>query len=326
MKRVLLLALFLSFALGLLGCSGPENLKTEKGNMYFVKDADGNKITFSQKPTRILPMGSGVPEIVIDITGPDRLIAIPDYYTNENSSFVAGKAMKVKHKVPRIMPVEAIIKLKPDLVLTYNNFEKAKIQTLRDMGVKVVTIKTPGKILEVERSVQLVADAVGESARGKEIVANMENVFDLIKSVNDRIPVKERKRILAISVEGAFGAKGGLFDDLCKYACLQNAAGEVELPPGGRISKEGILKLKPDVILLPTATRMLAEEKRKSMLKEFLDDPSYRTLKAIQENSIIQMPDKNYRYCVSHYAAEGAYRLASMTYPQYYKDKVIPKL
>lgn len=326
MKRLLFLIVVLGLALGLVGCSGPKTSKPEKGNVYSVKDAAGVTVSFSEKPTKIIPLGSGVPEIVIDITGPDRLLTIPEYYTNENSSFVAEKARRVKQKVPRFMPIESIIKLKPDLVLTHSNFEREKMQTLRDMGIKVVTIKTPRSIADVKRSVQIIADTVGESARGKEIVTNMDNIFALIKSVNDQIPIKERKRLLAISVEGAFGAKGGLFDDLCKHACLQNAASEVDLPPGGRISKEGIIKLKPDVILLPTATRMLSDEKRQSMLKEILEDPSYKTLKAIKEKSIIQLPDKNYRYCVSHYAAEGAYRLASMTYPQYYKDKPMPKL
>lgn len=90
--------------------------------------------------------------------------------------------------------------------------------------------------------------------------------------------------------------------------------------------KEGIVKLQPDVILLPTATRMMADSKRKTAIDEILHDPSYMTLKAVQNKQIIALPDKYYRYCVSHYAAEAAYVLASSVYPQYYKQLQMPGL
>jgi len=50
------------------------------------------------------------------------------------------------------------------------------------------------------------------------------------------------------------------------------------------------------------------------------------TLKAVQNKQIIALPDKYYRYCVSHYAAEAAYVLASSVYPQYYEQLQMPGL
>ena len=298
----------------------------DKQAMYTVKDATGAEVSFSEKPRRIIPLGTGVPEIVTDITGPERILALPEYFCDEQVSFIAEKAQKVAIKTERIVPVEQIMKLQPDLVITPFNYDRTKIETMRSMGLKVFVVKAPHNMQEIEQCVLDVSNAAGESEKGKMIVRNMEKTFSLIRKTNALIPLQERKKILAVSVEGAFGVKGGLFDDLCHYACVENAAGNIELPGGARIGKEGIVKLQPDVILLPTATRMVSDSKRKAAIDEILHDLSYMTLKAVKNKQIIALPDKYYRYCVSHYAAEAAYVLASSVYPEYYKQVKMPGL
>ena len=252
-----------------------KGLKThDEQALYTVQDATGVNISFKEKPHRILPLGVGVPDIVMDITGPERIVALPEYFSDAQVSFIADKAKKVQIKTERIIPVEQIMKLKPDLVLAPYNADRTKIETMRSMGIKVFVVKAPHNMQEIEQCVLDVSEAVGEVEKGKSIVQNMKSIFELIKKTNSSIPVTERKKILAVSVEGAFGVKGGLFDDLCHYAYIENAAGNIELPTGARIGKEGIVKLQPDVILLPTATRMMADSKRKAAIDEILHDPS----------------------------------------------------
>lgn len=304
-----------------------KNMSTQDQQaVYTVKDATGVDVSFSEKPRRIIPLGTGVPEIVMDITGSERILALPGYFSDEQVSFIAAKAQKVAVKTERIVPVEQILKLQPDLVITPYNYDRTKIETMRSMGLKVFVVKAPHNMQEIEHCVLDVSNAVGEGDKGKMIVRNMENIFSVIQKTNTAVPLQERKKILAVSVEGAFGVKGGLFDDLCHYACVENAAGNVELPSGARIGKEGVVKLQPDVILLPTATRMVSDSRRKAAIDEILRDPSYMTLKAVQNKQIIALPDKYYRYCVSHYAAEAAYILASSVYPEYYKQVKMPPL
>lgn len=325
MKRLIYVLMLAALTLLTVACGNSIKIYDEKV-LYTVKDVTGVNITFSEKPHRIIPLGVGVPDIVMDIVGPERILALPTYFTDEQVSFIAGKAKKVPIKTERIVPVEQIMKLQPDLVLVPYNSDRTKIETMRSMGIKVVVVKAPHNMQEIEQCVLDVGVAVGEAEKGKTIVQNMKSIFELIKKTNSSIPVTERKKILAVSVEGAFGVKGGLFDDLCHYAYIENAAGNIELPTGARIGKEGIVKLQPDVILLPTATRMMADSKRKTAIDEILHDPAYMTLKAVQNKQIIALPDKYYRYCVSHYAAEAAYVLASSVYPQYYEQLQMPRL
>ena len=325
MKRLICVIMLVTLAFCAMACG--KGLKThDEQALYTVQDATGVNISFKEKPHRILPLGVGVPDIVMDITGPERIVALPEYFSDAQVSFIADKAKKVQIKTERIIPVEQIMKLKPDLVLAPYNADRTKIETMRSMGIKVFVVKAPHNMQEIEQCVLDVSEAVGEVEKGKSIVQNMKSIFELIKKTNSSIPVTERKKILAVSVEGAFGVKGGLFDDLCHYAYIENAAGNIELPTGARIGKEGIVKLQPDVILLPTATRMMADSKRTAAIDEILHDPSYMTLKAVQNKQIIALPDKYYRYCVSHYAAEAAYVLASSVYPQYYKQLQMPRL
>lgn len=326
-KRIMLY-LLLIIILIVSGCKANSEYVNDKG-MYSAIDATNHKVEFQAKPKRIIALGVGLPEILIDIVGPNRVISITDFYDDETVSFVSEKAKKVHLKHSKVIPVEKILALKPDLVLVPLNAQPAKINNLREVGLKVVVVEHATGVESIMKNVQQVANAVGEKGTGEEIIANMKAIFHQIESINQNIPPAKRKKILAVSVEGAFGVKGGLFDDLCKHAFIENAAGNIELPKGARISKEAILKLQPDLLLVPSATRMITEDKRQDMIDNVLNDPAYMTLKAVKNKDIIALPDKYYRYCVSHYVAEAAFVLASKVYPEYYQDihmhRLLPK-
>ena len=324
MKKIIF-CLLIILVLMLVGCT-KENQKSISSGLYSVKDCTEEVVQFEQRPQRILALGTGIPEILVDVVGPERVVAIPKYFEDDRVSFIAEKAKKIKLKTERVIPVESILKMEPDLVIAPYNADRAKIETMRSMGLKVFVVKAPHKMTEIEQCVIDVSKAVGNPDRGLKIVDNMHNIFNIIERTNNKVPLKDRKTVLALSAEGAFGVKGGLFDDLCHYAVIKNAAGNISLPSGARISKEAVVKLQPDFLLLPTATRMMDDSKMQDSIKEILNDPAYMTLKAVRNKQIIALPDKYYRYCVSHYAAKSAYELAKNVYPAYYKNVDEPEL
>lgn len=325
MKKLLFCLLMIVSMSALIGCSS-EKEKSAGQYLYAVKDYTDTTIEFTSKPKRILPLGTGIPEILIDLVGPERVVAMPKYFDDDEVSFVADKAKRVKIKTERVIPVEGILKMKPDLVIAPYNSDRTKIETMRSVGLKVVVVKAPHNMQEIEQCVIDVSNAVGNPERGGQIVHNMKDIFALIERTNSQILPADRKKVLALSVEGAFGVKGGLFDDLCHYAVIKNAAGDISVPSGARINKEAVVKLQPDILILPAATRMMSNAKRKEAINEILHDPAYMTLAAVKNKQFIELQDKYYRYCVSHYAAKSAYVLAKNTYPDVYKNLSEPDL
>ena len=152
MKRLICVIMLVTLAFCAMACG--KGLKThDEQALYTVQDATGVNISFKEKPHRILPLGVGVPDIVMDITGPERIVALPEYFSDAQVSFIADKAKKVQIKTERIIPVEQIMKLKPDLVLAPYNADRTKIETMRSRGRKVFVVKAPHNMQEIEQCV-----------------------------------------------------------------------------------------------------------------------------------------------------------------------------
>ena len=116
MKRLICVIMLVTLAFCAMACG--KGLKThDEQALYTVQDTTGVNISFKEKPHRILPLGVGVPDIVMDITGPERIVALPEYFSDAQVSFIADQAKKVQIKTERIIPVEQIMKLKLIILL-----------------------------------------------------------------------------------------------------------------------------------------------------------------------------------------------------------------
>ena len=97
MKRLICVIMLIALALLAMACG--KGLKThDEEALYTVQDATGVNIRFREKPHRILPLGVGVPDIVMDLTGPERILALQKYFYAAQVSFIADKAKKLPIK------------------------------------------------------------------------------------------------------------------------------------------------------------------------------------------------------------------------------------
>ena len=296
------------------GCSESNAVSTST-EVHEITDTMGNVIKVPIKPQRIVSLNLGTDEILIDLVKPERIIALSYLAEDEGISSIVDKAKKVNQKLTDKGNVEAIIALKPDLVLMSDAVSADVGVTLREMGINVYISKTPATIEETKARVLDLAKVVDEVEKGQALVADMENALTEVNEKLANITKDKQRTIIAFSFSGAFGRKTALFNDMCVQAKVINGAGEAGLEKGEVLSKEQIVKINPDIFLLPTWNTK--KQSADSYREEIRSDPAYENVKAIKNNRLIYVSDQ-YRYCVSQYVTESVKQIAKTVYPEYF--------
>lgn len=234
-------------------CSGC-GIKAESDKnkvVYSVTDVTGTVIEFSEKPKRIVSMGIGSDEILLELVEPERIAALTYLADDAGISSVSVKAQVIKGRVQR-NNLEAILSYAPDLVVVPDWDGIGFVGQLRSAGIKVYVHKTPNTMQEIKANIAELAAAVGEDEQGYLLQQQMDERLSAIWSKVGKIKPEQRKKIVALSFMGPMGIKGSSFDDMCHYANIINAVENLDIPRNAAFSEEQMLLLDPDIILVPS--------------------------------------------------------------------------
>ena len=151
--------------------------------------------------------------------------------------------------------------------------------------------KVPTNLDMVQKRIALIARAVGEEERGKQIINDMDKKLAVVQSKVGKIPEEKRKIAIAYSLMGAFGSKNGLFHDICIRSGLRNGAAIAGLKRGEHLSKEKIVSTDPDLFIFPrySATKKGDVDK---LREDVLNDQSLQTVKAVKNKSYFIIADR----------------------------------
>lgn len=316
--KVLIVSIIAGIFFGCLlcGCGGRvpyskknDKIQPDKQVLYSVKDCSGYTTEFYEIPKRILPISNGMTAVLVDLVEPERILAISEDNLAKGS-LIKSKAEKVRDKFSGWASTEMIIKLKPDLVIMPETSDVTKVQTLRDLGIRVVITIAPRNMEQIQERILFVAQAVYAENAGKRVIEKMNKKLNAIQDMKEMVK-NNRKTILAFSSQGAYGRKGGLFDNLCDVAGIVNGAAEAGLKKMDHLSQEQIIQINPDYLLLP---RMNGDD---TFAIETLKNPVYQGIVAVQKKQYLILEEESYRYNVSQYAADIAYLIADAAYHPY---------
>ena len=306
--RMLVGALALMLMLAALGCGAAP---TGQSGGYAVTDAEGRTVAFAEKPVRVLNYALWLDDIVLGLVPPERLVGIDHLADDPNSSNIVEIAEKIPVKLNQ-PSAEQVIALHPDVVFLDAGKDAAVAETLRDLGIHVVACQKPRTADEVRAAVQLVAATLGEEEKGTALIAVYDAECQALAARVAEIPPVERKTVLVISMSPTFGSKGGLFDHLCTMAGVRNGAAEIGLTAGQALTKEHILAVNPDVLIVPVWNDHGSYDIEK-FNREYLDDPALQTVRAIRDGRIVR-PHEGYIYNASQDMVFGAQDIAHAAY------------
>ena len=210
--------------------------------------------------------------------------------------------------------------MRPDVVFLDAGRDAAVAESLRDLGIRVVACEKPRSADEVRTAVRLVATALGEEEKGAALITAYDAECQALAARVAVIPPAERKTVLVISMSPTFGSKGGLFDHLCTMASVVNGAAEIGLEAGQSLTKEHILAVNPDVLIVPVWNDHGSYDIDK-FNREYLDDPALQTVQAIRTQRIVR-PHEGYIYNASQDMVFGAQDIAHLAYGELIEQPV----
>ena len=144
------------------GCSKKESAAANlQEGSYTVTDITNTKLTFSEKPKRIVSMSIGTDEILLDLVPLNRILSVTYLADDGGISNIVERVKTIPNRSHGNTP-ESVMGINPDLVLISDFFPPESYQTLRDMGMKVYVYNTPSNFKEIKASILELAQVVGD--------------------------------------------------------------------------------------------------------------------------------------------------------------------
>ena len=305
MMYLLLAVLPLLFAFGCGKASAPQ------ASGYTVTDAQGRAVAFEKKPVRILSYGLWLDNIVLGMLPPERLVGIDHMADDPNSSNIVGIAEGIAEKINH-PSAERVLALHPDVVFLDADIDAGPAQTLPELGIRVVACKKPHNAEELRAAVRMVAAALGEEEKGEALVGLFDAEREALAGRLREVTQEARKTVVVISMSPTYGSRGGLFDGLCGMAGVTNGAAQIGLTAGQALTKEHIVAVNPDVLIVPVWNDHGSYDIDK-FNREYLDDPALQTVQAIRTQQIVR-PHEGYIYNASQDMVFGAQDIAHLAY------------
>jgi len=194
------------------------------------------------------------------------------------------------------------------------------IHSLEALGLKVYLAGRPKNYEQMRVKVLKLGEAVGEKAKGEELVKQMDERIAKLESKLCKIPDDKRKTVVAFNFISAMGRKGDLIDNMLNMAHINN--GVAQIPNEfmtSYVSKEQVVRINPDIFLLPTWNYDNRQD-IEGYLSRVQNDPAYKDVKAIKNNQIKFVSDK-YRYVASHHIVDAVENFAKAVYPEYFRGE-----
>ncbi len=144
---------------------------------------------------------------------------------------------------------------------------------LRRLGYRVVELEPEASIADIERNVRLVAEVIGQGARGERLLATLH---DELRAVEANRPAGSFNTVIVRPGGFTVGADS-LSHELLVLAGLRNVAAEQGLDRWGSLSMEALLRSAPELIVL-TGYRST----QPSLANAVLEHPALRRLDTVR--------------------------------------------
>lgn len=315
MKRLLFISLVVFFCLTVVmsGCNFASlTPKVPEQVGYEVQDYQGNLVKLSGKPQRIVSLTLGTDEMLLSLVAPSRLAALTYLADDPGISNVAESAKQVPGRVKANL--ESVIGLKPDIVIVANWQPIELIKSIKDAGIPVYIYKTPSTIEEIKSVIIELATLVGEGPKGTEVVGEMDADLAVVGDKVKNLSPDKKKMVIRYTLTGATYGKGSLFDDICKYANVENGVAKAGGSAFENLSKEKIIAVNPDIFILP-AWDFTGKTDVNAFKADVKNDPAFQSVQAIKNNQLIIISDKHVS-SASQYITRGVKEIATAAYPE----------
>ena len=205
---------------------------------------------------------------------------------------------------------EVLISLNPDLIIVADWVTKKIDDIGATIGAKVYYYKTPSNYEELKKVIRDLANLVEEKENGEKIIKNMDNRLKALQNKIAKNYKGAKPRILMYTSFGTTSGKNTTFNDMVKLINGVNVVAEAGVDRFKDISKEKIIELNPDIIIVPIAKKY---DNVAKVSKLFFEDPSLKNVKAVKNKKVYFVQYKDIS-ATSQYMIDNIENLAKVVY------------
>ena len=255
----------------LLACGLPIMAKT-------AEDQLGREIRVPDDPKRIIALAPSITEIIFALEQQDRLKGTTQF---SNYPAEAAKLPKVGSYVR--LDLERIVALNPDLCIAIKDGNpKGIIDRLQSLNIPVFAVN-PRNLESMMQTIQKIGSILDASQKANTLVKDMRSRIQQVDALVSRIDRRPRVFIqIGISPIISAGRNTFIHELVVRAGGINVAAGNRAYP---HFSREQVLALAPDVLIITSMARSGAFEKAKADWNRLSHMPAVREKRIYTVNS-----------------------------------------
>jgi iron complex transport system substrate-binding protein len=249
-------------------------------------DDDDYKTILTAYPEKIVSVAPSATEILYAIDAGDKVVAVTDYdnYPYDFAAWVAAGNMTSVGDFtdPNL---EVITSLDPDLILASGGVQVESVDTLRDLGYKVLVLD-PTNIDGVLKNIELVGNATGKRAEATALVNDITSRITAVENAvaNEAKPKVYYEVYYESTSSWTIGAKAWQ-SELIEIAGGTNIFEDQQIDYY-QFQVEALIDRNPDVIVLPASGMGTGQLESLDVVKA---RPGWDTMNAVQNDRLYQI-------------------------------------
>ncbi|PIQ24246.1 hypothetical protein COW36_10525 [bacterium (Candidatus Blackallbacteria) CG17_big_fil_post_rev_8_21_14_2_50_48_46] len=236
-------------------------------------DFFGRSLVWPAHPQRVVSLSPATTEMLYAVGASAQLIGV----TSDCNYPVQARQKKQLGRFGNV-PLETLVKLKPDLILVTADMKRV-LAPLKRLKVPVLALETPS-VAQIGRNLELMGQVTGHAPQGKQAAQAFQERLQRLRA---RIPhQKTAPRVFYLLWDQPLISAGShsFIGDILNLAGAENAA-----PPSQaafpHVSLEHLLRRDPDVLILPETVAP----------RIHLERPPFERLKAVKKGRILRIND-----------------------------------
>lgn len=268
--------LLLACIITCIGCNANTNVVTPTPILTLTGVDDmGRPFDFATPPQRIVSPAPSITETLFALGLDNSIVGVSDY-----CDYPA--AAKTKPSVGGYFDpsLEAIVALKPDLVLT-DGYSETPYGQLESLGIPVVVLQ-PADINGIYHDIQLLGNITGTEQSAEQLISNMQGSIDSTVSIVGNATTRPRVFYVydaSDTTKPWTAGPGSFIDDLINLAGGKNVAGNAT-GPWVQFSMEELAESDPEIIILDSTMGTMIS------LEQLQELPVWQDLTAVKEGQV----------------------------------------
>lgn len=254
-------------------------------------------------------------ELLLELGLGDEVIAFSSLATNKSLSLIADNPLVKNKKQASLSNVEAIVKLKPKIVITGDFSDANSLAMLNKMGIETIVLKTAVSFEDLYANITLLGNKLAKKEQSITLISKLKAQEQAMEHHLQKTK-HSKKTLLFYSASSGVIAKNNSLDYIAGKANLVNLARKFKsvnkiTNKYGMVNlqDEALLKLNPDYLVLNSYDGT----------KEYLQkNKILASLTAMQsQNMLIFTKEEEIKlYSISHYMLDSMWTLHKKIYKE----------